>query len=124
MSLAERSYMGEFPVAEEAAIDVRAQFIKRTYSHLFGAVLAFVALTSVILHTPMAETMANAMGGNWIIVLIAFMVVAWVADRWAQSDKSTGMQYLGLGLYVVAEAVIFTRCSSSRAIRDSETSPT
>ena len=30
-----------------------------------------------------------------------------MANRWAQSDASVGMQYLGLLLYVVAEAVIF-----------------
>src|SRR5690606_10550701 len=36
----------------------------------------------------------------------AFMLVGWVADRWARSATSPATQYLGLGLYVVAEAVI------------------
>jgi hypothetical protein len=35
------------------------------------------------------------------------MFVSYVADRWASSATSVGMQYAGLGLYVVAEAVIF-----------------
>ena len=35
------------------------------------------------------------------------MFVGHVADRWARSDKSPAMQYLGLGLYILAEAIIF-----------------
>ena len=45
-------------------------------------------------------------GGMWLVVLGAFMVVSYVADRWARSDVSQSKQYLGLGLYVVAEALI------------------
>ena len=43
----------------------------------------------------------------WLIVLVAFMGVSLLANWWANSQTSTAMQYLGLGLYVVAEAVIF-----------------
>ena len=30
-----------------------------------------------------------------------------VADKWAQSSTSQGMQYAGLGLFIVAEALLF-----------------
>ena len=40
------------------------------------------------------------------LILIAFMVVSTVADRWARSDTSRGMQYLGLTVYVVAWALM------------------
>jgi hypothetical protein len=40
-------------------------------------------------------------------VLALFMGVATLANWWANSNTSKPMQYLGLGLYVVAEAVIF-----------------
>ena len=43
---------------------------------------------------------------SWLVVLGAFMLVGWVAERWARSATSPAMQYLGLGLYVVAEAII------------------
>jgi FtsH-binding integral membrane protein len=43
----------------------------------------------------------------WLIVLGAFMAVSWIADNWARSNASQGKQYLGLGLFVVAEALIF-----------------
>ena len=35
------------------------------------------------------------------------MLVGTVANKWALSDTSKEMQYAGLGLYVVAEAIIF-----------------
>jgi FtsH-binding integral membrane protein len=42
-----------------------------------------------------------------MVMMIAFMGVAWVANKWALSGASQGVQYAGLGLYVVAEAIIF-----------------
>ena len=39
------------------------------------------------------------------LAIVAFMVVGWVADKWASSDTSPTMQYLGLGIYIVAEAI-------------------
>jgi len=48
-----------------------------------------------------------ARGSNWLIVLGLFMVVSWLADKWARSSTSKPLQYAGLGLYIVAEAVVF-----------------
>jgi len=42
-----------------------------------------------------------------LIVLAAFIGVGYLARYWAHASTSPGMQYLGLGLYVVAEAVLF-----------------
>jgi FtsH-binding integral membrane protein len=44
---------------------------------------------------------------SWLVVLLTFMIVSWMADKWARSDTSKAMQYLGLAVYVMAEAVIF-----------------
>src|SRR5262245_46353552 len=87
----------------------RAAFIRRTYAHLAIAVLAFVIIEAFLLQLPFAGAIASAMVGgmSWLIVLAAFMGVSWLAQRWAQSDASPQKQYLGLGLYVVAEAIIF-----------------
>jgi FtsH-binding integral membrane protein len=46
-------------------------------------------------------------GFSWFIVLALFMGVSFLANWWAHSSTSKTMQYLGLGLYVVAEAIIF-----------------
>jgi len=58
---------------------------------------------------PFVPKMVSAMlsGYSWLLVLGAFMGVSFLAEKWASSDASEGKQYAGLGLYIVAEAVIF-----------------
>ena len=43
---------------------------------------------------------------SWLLAMGAFIGVSMIADNWARSDTSRGMQYAGLVLYVVAEALI------------------
>lgn len=98
-----------FSVAADAAVDERASFITKTYLHLAGAVGALVILEAALQQSGFAAEMSRLMMGNrygWLIVLGAFMAVSWVAESWANSSTSKGMQYAGLGLYTVAEAII------------------
>lgn len=96
-------------IAAEAAASARAAFIRRTYAHLAVAILAFAGIETVLLQSVSPETIRGMFTGrfSWLLVLGAFMFVAWIADRWARSDASPALQYAGLGLYVVAEAFIF-----------------
>ncbi|HEY9250075.1 MAG TPA: Bax inhibitor-1 family protein [Rariglobus sp.] len=98
-----------FVVAADAEPSERALFIRRTYLHLAGAILAFVLLETILLRTPGIENLIGTMlgGMGWLVTLAAFMGVSWIADKLARSDAAPSMQYLGLGLFVVAEAVIF-----------------
>ena len=99
-----------FVVVADAPATARAEFIRRTYTHLGGAILAFIALEFYLLNASWAPDLVNLMIGgrfSWLIVLGAFMAVSWMADSWARSNASQGKQYLGLGLFVVAEAIIF-----------------
>lgn len=98
--------------AIHAGVDERAAFIVRTYMHLAGAMLAFVAIEAgLFLFFPAVVEMLVGLAFlnrfSWLIFLGGFMAVSWIADRWAQSSTSQGMQYAGLGLYVVAEAILF-----------------
>lgn len=96
-------------VADSAPVE-RSQFIRRTYLHLAGAILLFIGLEAVLLNSPIAPVMMKAMTGaqySWLIVLGLFMGVSWLAQKWAVTGASKGMQYAGLGLYVLAQAVIF-----------------
>jgi len=97
--------------AADALPEERARFIRKTYLHLAAAILAFIGLESFLFASGAAETILSVMsiGGSmsWLLVLGAFMGVSWLASSWANSNTSATMQYLGLALYVVAEAVIF-----------------
>jgi FtsH-binding integral membrane protein len=93
--------------ADESA---RAGFIRRTYTHLFAAIVALIAIEGLIFSLVPEEQMTRLVQGispwTWLLALGAFMVVGWVARSWASNGASQGKQYAGLSLYVVAEAVL------------------
>ncbi len=95
-------------VVADARADERTTFLRRTYSHLGLAVVAFVGIEMLLLQIPGIEKVVRAMTGmGWLLVLGLFILVSYVADSWARHQTSLKMQYAGLGLYVVAEAIIF-----------------
>ena len=96
----------------EAPAETRADFIRKTYLHLVGAVLALVGLEALLFAVVPRDAqfaVINALGQTpamWLLVLGGFVVVSFVADRIARSATAPPMQYGGLLLYVVAEAAI------------------
>jgi FtsH-binding integral membrane protein len=98
------------PVAKLDA-NTRGAFIARTYTHLAGAILAFVALEFLVFQTAIPETLTRFLvegpGYTWLAVLLVFMGIGAVARWWANAVTSAPLQYLGLALYVVAETIIF-----------------
>ncbi|MDX1945700.1 MAG: Bax inhibitor-1 family protein [Pirellulaceae bacterium] len=115
------SYMQENPYQSPeyarpailAAENERATFIQRTYIHLAGAIALFVAFEAAIFLLVPAAALESLMGmmlggrWSWLVVMLGFMAVSWLAQTWANSDASRGMQYIGLLLYVVAQGVLF-----------------
>ncbi|MGE9268594.1 MAG: Bax inhibitor-1/YccA family protein [Verrucomicrobiales bacterium] len=103
-------YASSYSVAQ-ASENERTAFFKRTYLHLGGAVAVFVLLEALLFSIPGIERTVFSLLGtgqfSWLIVLGAFMLVSWVAQKWAMSGASKATQYAGLGLYVVAVALIF-----------------
>ena len=100
------------PAAIELPEQRRAAFLRKTYAHLLVAILAFIGVDAAILTLVPDDVLfglVSMIGGGigWLIVLGAFMLVSWVAQSMARSTTSLPLQYAGLGLYVVAEAVIF-----------------
>jgi len=95
---------------EATSIDEKAEFIKKTYLHVALAVLGFVLLELILFQTEAALTIAQFLTSGtytWLIVLGGFMFTSNLANKWATSAKSVKMQYAGLVLYVIAEAIIF-----------------
>jgi FtsH-binding integral membrane protein len=96
-------------VASEAEVEERLAFIRRTYLHLLGAIVALVGVEFALFQTNFPEYATNFMtqsSWSWLIVLGVFGAVGSVADWWARSSESTAMQYAGLGLYVGIESII------------------
>jgi len=94
-----------------ASADRRARFIVRTYNHLFGAIVLFTLIEFGLFMSGAADVVAAViLGGGqlmWFAFLAAFMLVGWVATRYAHTATSKPAQYLGLGAYVFMEALIF-----------------
>ncbi|MEE9309632.1 MAG: Bax inhibitor-1 family protein [Cocleimonas sp.] len=89
---------------------LRGRFIKRTYMHLAGAIGIFAIIETLLLRSGVADSFMVMLSGSrwsWLIVMAAFMLVSTVANKWAHSNISREKQYMGLGLFIVAEAIIF-----------------
>lgn len=96
-----------------AETSARVSFIRRTYLHVFAAILLFVGIEAAIFTLVPAETLGGTMAMlfrgkfGWLAVIGVFMAASYVAQMLAQSEASPAAQYAGLGMYVVAEALIF-----------------
>lgn len=111
MSLAQSARPIEGAVATLGVSD-RIAFLRKTYGLLGVALLLFGALTGGMMRfgteTSLKFSLWAITGGgfNWLVVLGLFMVVGWMAQKLATSSTSKGLQYAGLGLFVLAEAVL------------------
>ncbi len=91
----------------------RVTFLRKTYAHLGGALIAFALLTAGLIKFATEFSLKfseTALGGNrwsWLLVLGLFMVVNMGAQKLARSETSRGLQYLGLGITVAAWAMLF-----------------
>jgi len=97
------------PVAE-APLETRTDFVRKTYTHLAGAIGVFALIETFLIQAGfgnLALQMLDKGKFSWLIVLGAFMGVSWMANKMAYSGASKGSQYAGLAIYTLAEAVIF-----------------
>jgi FtsH-binding integral membrane protein len=88
----------------------RAEFIKKTYTHLAGAVGAFIILEVVLIQSGIAAVLTQALTASrfsWFAVLAVFALLGWMSRELAGRADSVSLQYGGLGLYVTIEALIF-----------------
>lgn len=115
-------------VAAEAPAADRMQFIRQTYAHLGGAIILFMLLELWLLDSEVGEMLVVAMLStrwSWLLLLGGFVLVGNVAERFARSERSVGLQYTGLGLYVIAESIIFLPLlMTARALAGPDVIPT
>jgi FtsH-binding integral membrane protein len=109
------SYNYQPEIAARALPNERVAFLRRTYGHLAGAILVFtileiLAFAFVIPTKEASDALVGQMFGSPISMLIligAFIGFGWMAQIWAQSSASRALQYVGLGIYIVLQALIF-----------------
>lgn len=86
----------------------RSTFIIKTYWHLIGAIFAFVGIEYALFQSGVAFKIASVLlGGSWLLVLGGFMVVSFLASKFAHQGYSRPLQYAALGAMVLAQAIIF-----------------
>src|SRR5260370_10158608 len=103
------NYAMEQPIAIRASESERAAFIRRTYAHLAGAILALIGLEAILLRLPGVEELVRTMltRYSWLVVIGLYMGASWLANMWAHSETSRGVQYLGLGVFTGAIGFVF-----------------
>lgn len=97
--------------AIDAPFDARLAFIRRTYLHLAGAVVAFMILSWALFEVGVGAAILRAViqfPYSWLLVLGAFSLVGWLGTSMARSDRPLGAQYGGLAVYTAAEALVFS----------------
>ena len=94
------------PVADLPA-DARGAFLIRTYTKLGIAIAFFVALEVWFFQSGIANAINAAVSSvSWLLILGGFMLLSWLATFFARPTLSRPVQYLGLGIYVVGQAII------------------
>jgi FtsH-binding integral membrane protein len=86
----------------------KAVFYKKTYLHVALALLAFIFAETLLLFTVPVDVIAWMLGGKfiWLFIIGLFWLGSLLSNKMAFAS-SRDQQYLGLGLYVILEAVIF-----------------
>ncbi|MCJ7935810.1 MAG: Bax inhibitor-1 family protein [Chryseobacterium sp.] len=94
-------------VAHSSEVE-RADFYKKTYLHVALSILAFIGVEAILLRTVPVEIIAMMFGQKytWLLIIGVFWLASILASKWSLS-QSKSTQYLGLGFYILLEAVIF-----------------
>jgi FtsH-binding integral membrane protein len=99
----------DFPVIEVLPQE-RVQFIRKTYTHLAGAIGVLIVFEFFLFNSSFAHTLQNFISKShfgWISLLAGFMAVGWLARGFISGSPSRNVQYAGLMVYVVVESILF-----------------
>jgi hypothetical protein len=92
-------------------LDDRVTFIRKTYAHLAGAIGLFVFFSWAFLTSGISRSILQFIAAGqytWLLFLGGFAVVGYLAQSMARADRPLSTQYLGLGIYTLGEALLFS----------------
>lgn len=86
----------------------KAEFYRKTYTHVALALLAFIVVETVLLNIVPFEWIYSMINGRfvWLFIIGLFWLGTTMSNKLA-FHPSQNQQYLGLGLYVLLQAIIF-----------------
>ena len=86
----------------------KASFFRKTYLHVALAILAFIIVETILIQTTPFEWIVWMVSGKflWLFLIGLFWLGSVISNKMSFSP-SRQQQYLGLGLYVLLQAVIF-----------------
>lgn len=86
----------------------KATFYRKTYSHVAMAILAFIVVESILLKVVPLETILYMVSGKmlWLFIIGMMWLGSTLSNKLA-FHPSREQQYLGLGLYVILESILF-----------------
>ncbi|MGU3374905.1 Bax inhibitor-1/YccA family protein [Chryseobacterium sp. M5A1_1a] len=99
--------MTDVLVAHSSDVE-KASFYKKTYLHVALSILAFIGVETILLKIVPKEVIAMMFGQRytWLLIIGVFWLASILASKWSLS-QSKSTQYLGLGFYILLEALIF-----------------
>ncbi len=101
-------YQNQIVVGQLSQV-AKLNFYKKTYTHLAIGVLAFIIVEYLFLSSDMIVNFALSLtqGRMWLLMLGGFMLITNIAEKMAINSIDRNKQYMGFGLYIIAEAFIF-----------------
>ncbi len=94
-------------VADATEVE-RAEFYRKTYFHVAVALLIFMGVEAILLNYLPVNLILKMVSVKyaWLIILGVFWLISIFSNKLAFSPSRT-VQYIGLGLYILIEAIIF-----------------
>jgi FtsH-binding integral membrane protein len=107
------SYQGNYRTGSviTGTVDDRVTFIRKTYTHLAGAIGLFVLFSWAFQESNIAQSILNLIATApmaWFLFIGGFALVGYMAQNLARADRPLSTQYMGLGLYTLGEALLFS----------------
>ena len=86
----------------------QATFYRKTYSHVAMALLAFIVVEAILIKIVPENLIVYMVSSPfiWLLILGGFWLGSMLANKWTQAQDRS-IQYRGLGIYVLLEAIIF-----------------
>lgn len=99
--------MTDVLVAHSSDVE-KANFYKKTYLHVALSILAFIGVETILLKTVPKEVIFMMFEQKyiWLLIIGVFWLASVLASKWSLS-QSKSTQYMGLGFYILLEAIIF-----------------